>query len=270
MAQVIIEYLGEKIFIQCNENKSMKNIFQKISQKLSVDINSLFFLYSGNKIDQDLSFYQLANKGDKERKCMSIIAYQSELKDYDKNFKQLICSECGKNVKMKFHEYKIKLYPCENDHNENIILLNEYEKYQKLYSNNLKCDICMNKNDEEENQVFYCENCKKNLSLICKKDHENFHKLIDNKNFNYIYREHNINYNSYCKNCDKNLFYLCAQSHENHAKVLFEKILPNLDEHLKKIRILRNGINEFINEIKEIKILIRLNLKLILIINLQI
>ena len=266
MSQVDFYYSGEKISIQCNENDTMKSIFYKIGQKLSIDINSLYFIYSGKIINSDLTFSQLANSEDKLRKCMSILVYEFDSFDTKIPPNPPICSECGENVKIEFIDYKLKLFPCKNGHNENIILLNDYDKYQNIYKNNLKltCDACKNKIEDIDNKnnitFYYCEKCKNNLCLSCSKQHDtdDSHNLItkeikENKNKNYVCNEHDKNYNSYCKTCNKDICELCEKGyHQNHEKIFFEKILINIDDKKKEIIKLRNSLDELKKEIKEI------------------
>jgi hypothetical protein len=51
MAQVVFNYEGQLITIQCNKNDKMRDICSKLSIKINENINSLIFLYGGNKIN---------------------------------------------------------------------------------------------------------------------------------------------------------------------------------------------------------------------------
>ena len=62
---------------------------------------------------------------------------QTKLETEEKNnsnikFSSIICPNCGESVKIKFNEYKIKLYGCKNGHNIDNILIDEFEKIQEL------------------------------------------------------------------------------------------------------------------------------------------
>ena len=46
----------------------MKDICLKFSFKINIDITSLYFLYGGEKINLNLTFEQLANSIDKNKK----------------------------------------------------------------------------------------------------------------------------------------------------------------------------------------------------------
>ena len=53
MIEIIFNYKGNTTIIQCNKEEKMKEIFNKFKQKTGIDINSLYFLYSGNKLTND-------------------------------------------------------------------------------------------------------------------------------------------------------------------------------------------------------------------------
>ena len=256
MATAEIEYIGSKISIQCDESESMRNILKKFTEKISSDVNSLVFLYSGKIIDQNLKFREIANHQDIERKTMSIVAYELEEQiiniDFNIISRQPICPECGEKIKIKIFDYKIQLYPCKNGHNAKIVLLNEFLKTQKMYFiNKLKCDIC-NSINNCKNKFYTCCNCKNNLCLTCKENHENAHYIIDYENKNYICNEHKEKYISYCKKCDTNICPQCIGEHNNHDYAAFDKMMPNISDYKDKLIELKNIVNEFNNEIKQI------------------
>ena len=70
MCEIDFVYDSYTTSIQCKENETLKDICLKYSSKAEKDIDSLYFLYAGNKIDTDLKFDQIANKMDKDRKKM--------------------------------------------------------------------------------------------------------------------------------------------------------------------------------------------------------
>ena len=68
MIEIIFSYNGEKTSIQCTNEKKMKDIFKRLESKIQIDINSLFFLYNGDNVKEELTFNELANKDDKQTK----------------------------------------------------------------------------------------------------------------------------------------------------------------------------------------------------------
>ena len=69
MPIVEIQYQGENISLQIKAESTFEEILKEYVQKIGIDINSIFFLYSGNRISNyNLNFEQIANKIDKEIK----------------------------------------------------------------------------------------------------------------------------------------------------------------------------------------------------------
>ena len=66
----------EKI-IKCSKNEKISSIWRKYASKANVNISEVYFLYNGEQINQDdlnnKTFYELANKIDKESKLMNVI-----------------------------------------------------------------------------------------------------------------------------------------------------------------------------------------------------
>ena len=56
MAKAEFNYKGIITVIQCLEDEKMEEILKKFSTKVNLDINNLYFLYSGNKINSQLTF----------------------------------------------------------------------------------------------------------------------------------------------------------------------------------------------------------------------
>ena len=87
----------------------MKNICNKYASKIHININSLIFIYGGNKINYEISFQEQANSIDKERNEMNILVYKEE------NENEIKCSKCGEIIKIDKFENIIKLNNNQND-----------------------------------------------------------------------------------------------------------------------------------------------------------
>ena len=92
MAKVIFSFNGIKAEIQCLKEDKMINICKKYVSKINVDLNSLYFLYSGQKINLDLTFNELSNNIDKNTNRMKILVFQYENEKF-------ICPKCGERIK---------------------------------------------------------------------------------------------------------------------------------------------------------------------------
>ena len=73
MAKVEFLYNGFKIDVHCNEYDIFGNIILKFGSKIKKNIGNLCFLYGGQIINKHLTFIQLANSIDRQRKIISII-----------------------------------------------------------------------------------------------------------------------------------------------------------------------------------------------------
>ena len=81
MAEVIFSFKGANTIIQCNIQDKIEIIIKKFIQKSNLVLNQLLFLYGGNKIeekDDELTFENLANSDDLERKKINISLYMAE------------------------------------------------------------------------------------------------------------------------------------------------------------------------------------------------
>jgi len=101
MAKVIFSYDGIEIAIQCAKEDKMKYICYKFASKVDININSLLFIYGGNKINYELTYKQQANSMDSNTNTMKILVYKS---DND----GLKCQKCGEIIHLPIIDNLIK------------------------------------------------------------------------------------------------------------------------------------------------------------------
>jgi len=269
MAQIDFLFNGIITSIQCNINDKFKDIINNYISKTNNNLNKVYYLYSGQKIENyELTFYDISNNIDKERKIMNIQIINGEnINDINKKIKskEIVCPKCGEDIRIKYNEYKIKLYECKNGHNINDILLNEFEDTQYIDESKIICDECKDNNlDKSYNKKFYrCNECKMNICPICTIKH-NSHNIINYKEKNYICEIHNELYTSYCDACKKDMCSMCEKNHNNqstnlifrffnsHEIISYGKIITEEEEIKKKIKELEEIINIFNDNIDEI------------------
>ena len=114
MCQVEFQYDGKSTIIQCNENEKMSEICNKFILKIQVDKNNIYFSYNGkagNEFNEELTYSQMINPIDKERKYMIILVYNINEKKDNKDLiiksKYIICPKCNENIKIKINNYII-------------------------------------------------------------------------------------------------------------------------------------------------------------------
>ena len=85
MCEISFIFNGIPTIIQFRDDEKMTSIFQKYSTKIGKDLNSLFFLYNGRKINEDLNFNELVNSIDKKAGKMNILVYDKNNINISKN-----------------------------------------------------------------------------------------------------------------------------------------------------------------------------------------
>ena len=213
MAKVIFVFKTIQNIIQCQKEELMLNICQRFCSEKKIEMNKLYFLYDGGKINYMLTFNEQANINDKKDEKMIVLVYQDENNNIEneneKNIisKDIICPKCREICLLKIKDYKISFYNCKKNEKLDNILLDEYEYIQKIDLPEIICDDCKskNKNNTFNNKLFLCLSCNKYVCLLCKSEHHKTHNIINYEQKNYICKKHNENFNSYCKKCNLNL-----------------------------------------------------------------
>ena len=229
-------YKGHDIKIQCKRNEYINDIFKRYSIKINKDIINIYFIYNGNIIkNNNIKLGEINNKD----KDINILVYDinnnNNERINEREYKDIICPYCGENCLIEIKDYKINLNKCDNKHNINNILLDEYNNTQVI--DEIKCNNC-NKNKLEiyNNKIYKCCNCNINLCPLCKSNHNKDHIIIDYELINYICKIHGERYISYCKECEKNICDICELDHNNkHNLINHRDIINNKDN---------NNINE--------------------------
>ena len=237
----------------------MKDIFNKYANKVQIDINSIFFLYGGNRINEELTLNKLVNSLD--IKEINILVYEkiktiiNEEEGIIKS-KEIICPKCYENCLIKIKDYRIELYNCKKGHINNNILLDEFENTQKLNISKIICNDCNNTNKSKthKNEFYKCLTCNKDICPLCRSKHNNNgHEIINYDKKNYICNIHNDSFNSYCEQCKINLCMICQNEHnKEHNIIEFKDIIEDKNNIKKEMDGFKIKIDNLNNNIKEI------------------
>ena len=88
--------------IQCDENDKMKDIIEKFIIKTQLEINSLSFIYGGEKINVETTFSENLKFNDKDSKKMVILVYLIAKRPDNSNLyinsREIICPTCGERA----------------------------------------------------------------------------------------------------------------------------------------------------------------------------
>ena len=258
MTNVEFIYETQSYKIQCNSEERMKDIFQKFATKLGVDLNSLYFLYGGKVINEELILPQIIGSIPKDTIKILVLNSKDEYNINNTNEsiirpKLIMCPTCHENIIYVFNNYKINLFGCRNGHKINNILLNEFINNQKYDMTKIKCHQCKANNKKETafNEFYKCISCEMLLCPLYKTIHDKTHNII-NIDKNYICSIHNEPYFKYCHDCRINSCIQCSNFHKNHKNIYLGDIIPNLDEIKIKMKELRNSIDTFKDNINTI------------------
>ena len=67
MSEIIFIYKGYEVPIQCSQGEKMKNVMEKLYQKLNVNKDNIYALYDGNILDQELNENQISKNLDNKK-----------------------------------------------------------------------------------------------------------------------------------------------------------------------------------------------------------
>ena len=83
---------GDKIVIQCKKEGKMKDVCERYSRKININMNLLVFLYGGNQLNLELNFNEQATLLDKNNNEMNVLVYIKE--------EEFICPKCGEKIEI--------------------------------------------------------------------------------------------------------------------------------------------------------------------------
>ena len=214
MAEIEFILNGKKTIINCKKEDIMIDIINRFVSENGTFLDSVYFIYNGQQISNFLlSFNELAKSIDKEANKMSILVQEKEImnNNYLIKSKEIIYPKCHKSCRIKFDNYKIKLYDCANLHIIDNIFLEQFEKCQNINESKIICDLCQRSKSETYNKQFYkCFICNKNFCPLCKDKHDIEHLLINYDKQNYICNKHNEPFIAYSEENKKNLCISCS------------------------------------------------------------
>ena len=264
MLQVSFLYEGQNIYIQCNSDDTMNVLAEKFALKVGINKDSVYYLYQGNKIDTNLALDKFINQEDKSKNLITIMVMKLSSDETLKNNKvinksgYIICPICKEKSLININNYRASLYNCKNGHNNSDIELDKFEQTQKIDLSEILCDQCKNNNmgNVFKNVFYRCMTCKLNLCPICKLEHskknDEKHKIINYDQKDYKCEIHDELYIKYCKDCKLNLCIYCANEHKNHNNILYEDIIPDINNLKNRMKELREEIDIFNKEILKI------------------
>ena len=258
MATVDFLYNGSQFSIQCKEEDKIEDIINKFLVKCEKNKNSIYFIYNGKILDEDLIFIDAANNLDKINKVMKVQAIDTLVEEESsslKKSKNIICPECYENAHISIdNSFKISIYDCKNKHKSENIQLKQFDKTQYIDQAKIICDICKkeNKSKTYKNTFFVCCKCKINLCPMCKSSHDNSHYIIDYDDKDYYCNIHYEKYIFYCNTCKNDICTLCENEHYGHETTTYGTIVPDIELCKNDLLNLKEKISNIKKDIKNI------------------
>ena len=250
MALVEFVYNGNKTLVQCKIDETMEKIIKSFLSKTEIKYENVYFLYDGKMLTEEkLSFNEIANELDKNRKQMNIVVNDKDVSPYNtflKKSEYIICPECKELILISIKNHKICLSECKNGHKFEDIPFKDFEQTQYIDESKIKCDKCKrNKNEVYQNLLYICLTCKINLCPLCKSEHDKSHFIIDYEQKDFICHSHLDNYTFCCSDCKKDICALCEIEHKGHKIITYGSIISDKDDLVKNLNNSKKIIIEF-------------------------
>ena len=124
MSEIIFTFNTIPTIIPCNKDENIKEVCQRFSSKVGIELSKVYFLYGGEALDINKKLNNILKDCDKNSKRINILVYPYEQKNENNNLeisKDIICNKCGNVCLININGYKINLSGCINNHNINDI-----------------------------------------------------------------------------------------------------------------------------------------------------
>ena len=158
--QIEFSYDGINTILQCKANEKLENILKNFKSKAKD--KKLIYMYNDIKLqNEELTFNEIANPVDKERKKMNILVVEDidipvpSEREYIIKSKNIICPECKEDIKFKIVDYVINLYECKNKHDIDNIFLNEFDSTQNIDISKIICQNCGKYNKGNTHTIYF-------------------------------------------------------------------------------------------------------------------
>ena len=149
MAEIVFQYEGQNITIQCNKNQKMLDICNNLSNKINTNLDSLVFLYGGSQLKFDKKYEEIT----KENKIIILVYKIENENEY--------CSKCGRILNNKIID--------------DIILINN-NIYSSLIGLKITIDNIINDINNKKD-IIYINSQLKNINYIINGMNEDFKKI---------------------------------------------------------------------------------------------
>ena len=246
--------------VQANVNTCFKSIMDEYVQKTEINNQSIFYIANGIKLNPEQTIInQMSNQNKKDKKMIVLVCLFNRTDSLSSNTiicnksKEIICPKCKEICRIKFENYKIKLYDCINGHIIDNIKLTEFKNTQNVNASTIICNKCNieNKGNTPNNEFYICITCNENICPSCKIIHNKNHNIRKYEEINSLCKKHGEPFVKYCQDCRLNLCLLCGEEHNSLHNIISLKLLfPNIISIKKRLSEIRDIINKLKSNIK--------------------
>ena len=148
----------------------MGSVFKTFFDKFGINNpDSFYFLYGGEKLDNNLIINKILNYDDKMRKKLTMLAimidFEENNKPIIKKSKQVICPNCSQSAQIKLKNCKISKCECRHHHKNDDLNINDFNSSQNIDESKIIYCKCKdtNKGSTYDNIFYICNTCNLNL-----------------------------------------------------------------------------------------------------------
>ena len=163
MSEITFIYKGNEIPIPCTKGEKMKDIMERLSNKINISKNDIYGLYNGKILDEELKEDQI-RKDENNKKIILIYEYdKSTVVNNIIKSNELICPKCKDDYKNKTktkNEILIKYFIKKDDKKIKIF----GEKF--VENNKDKCKYIYDNKEYELTKEFDLTNYNKSNEIL--------------------------------------------------------------------------------------------------------
>ena len=103
MAEIMVIFVdnGSKIKAQCKSEDKIKNIMEKLGNKIYFDLTQIYLLYNGKILNEEMKLGEIINQTDRKNNQMNILVCDknpSSMPEVLEKSVETICPECKENA----------------------------------------------------------------------------------------------------------------------------------------------------------------------------
>ena len=151
----------------------MKDIVQKFCIKAEVDKSTIYCLYAGKILDEELLLENILRSKNIYDKIVILVYPLSKptiIKEQTVKPSNIICPKCQNIAIIKIKDYKIEIN-CKNNHIINNIFLKDFYSCQKIDESKIICNSCKKQNKANTYNKEFLYVCNVILIYILYENH---------------------------------------------------------------------------------------------------